>query len=334
MPAAPENTFSEASADVLIQADAIETVLRESGHTPRRIPFTKDVRNAVQRLTEENVEVVFNLCETVDEDPALVAHPAAVFELLGIPFSGSPSLALALTTDKVVTKRILEGCGINTPKCVLYKGGTRCESTVLRFPVIVKPRYQDASIGIDQDSVFADKTELDKNLERMFLQHGDLLVEEYIDGREFNISLFGYPTPRVLPLAEIDFTGFPDGLHRIVGYRAKWDTSSLEYRHTHRRFPRGIPASLRLDMERTALACFRVFMLRDYGRVDLRVDRDGKVHVLEINANCCLSPDAGFPAALRQAGVDYRDMVNQLLHFILQRSIVYGHQARSASRQG
>jgi D-alanine-D-alanine ligase len=158
-------------------------------------------------------------------------------------------------------------------------------------------------------------------------------VEEFVGGRELNISLFGYPTAHALPVAEIEFREFPEGLFPIVGYRAKWDKDSFEYQHTLRAFPGDLPPPMLAGIESTALECFRLFMMRDYGRVDIRMDESGRSNVLEVNANCCLSPDAGFSAAIERAGINYSEMVTQFLEFMEQRSGAYDHQACQISRQ-
>lgn len=332
-PVPPGHAFSEASLDVLTQAEAIETALEDLGCSSTRIPFTRDLSAFLQRMAAEKVEMAFNLCETVGEDPRFAGHPAAVLELMGIPFSGSPSMAIMLTTDKLMTKRLLRAKGIRSPNYLAYNGAVAFHAEALRFPVIVKPRFQDASIGIDQESVFRNGEELHGRIGELFARFGTLLVEEYIAGREFNISLLGHPSASALPAAEIDFSGFPEDLFPIVGYRAKWDTSSVEYRHTTRRFSEDLPHALRRDLEQTAIECFRLFMLRDYGRVDVRVDNAGHVHVLEINANPCLSLDAGFAAAAERAGINYSKMVGQFLDFMIQRSHEHDYQAYRLSGQ-
>ena len=314
------HAFSEASLDVLTQVETIENTLVELGHQTVRIPFTRDISDFIQRMKEEKVEMAFNLCETVDENPRFAGHPAAVLELLGVPFSGSPSMALMLSTDKVMTKRLLIGKGIRTPNYLIYNGTDKFNAQVLRFPVIVKPRFEDASIGIDQDSIFQDEEELRKGLREFFELFGTILAEEYIAGREFNVSLFGHPSVSILPVSEIDFTALPEGLYPIVGYRAKWVRDSFEYHNTPRKFPQELPHDLLKNIERTALESFHLLMLRDYGRVDMRLDSRGRVHVLEVNANPCLSPDAGFAAAAQKAGMTYSDMVGELVNFIEKRS--------------
>jgi D-alanine-D-alanine ligase len=299
--------------------EAIEEALEALGHSSVRIPFTRDLRGFSERFKEQMVDIVFNLCETVDEDPHLIWHAAAVFELLGVSFTGSTSAALMLTTDKVVSKRLLKGRQVRTPKYIVYNGLREFTTALLEFPVIVKPRFEDASIGIDQDSIFENDQELRKGLKQFLDRFGPVLIEEYIPGREFNLTLLGYPVPSVLPVGEIDFSAFPENLYPIVGYRAKWDKASFEYNHSPRRFPRDLSRSLANKMEKVALACFHLFMVRDYGRVDLRVDDHGKIYVLEVNGNPCLSPDAGFAASAQEAGLSYEDMIGMIIDSAIQR---------------
>jgi D-alanine-D-alanine ligase len=320
VPVPAYHAFAEASLDILTQVEALEKGLRELGYPSVRIPFTRDVGAFIQRLKKSRAEMAINLCESLDDDPRFIGHPAAVLELLDIPFSGSPSAALMLTTDKVITKCLLRANGIKTPEYLIYDGASDFDPHLLRFPVILKPMLQDASIGIDQESIFEDGRELEKEIKKFFSQFGTLLVEEYVAGREFNVSIFGYPSPRVLPVAEIDFLAFPQGIYPIVGYRAKWDISSFEYSHTPRMFPQDLSPILRQGIEATAVRCFQLLMLRDYGRVDMRVDDQGQIHVLEVNANPCLSPDAGFAAAVGEAGMTYSEMVRGLVGFMVHRS--------------
>ncbi|PIP43503.1 MAG: D-alanine--D-alanine ligase [Deltaproteobacteria bacterium CG23_combo_of_CG06-09_8_20_14_all_60_8] len=319
-PLAAGHARYDSSADVLVQVEAVAASLVNLGHTPVRIPFTLDLAAFLKAVQRAQTELVFNLCESVDEDPQLGGHPAAVLELRGLPYTGSRPLALMLSTDKLLSKRVLMASGIDTPNCLVYDGTAPFAGQGLTFPVLVKPRFEDASIGIDQESVFVDPGRLSASIQDIYRQYGPLLVEEYIEGREFNIALLGFPRARVLPVAEIDFSAFPANLFHIVGYRAKWDDSSFEYHNS----PRCFPSETRGDdafacMRRIALQCFTLFGLRDYGRVDMRMAADGRIYVLEVNANPCLSPDAGFAAAARQQGISYDELVEKFLHFLQAR---------------
>ena len=318
-PVGPEGFACEASRDVLEQVEAVRLSLMRLGIPSVSVALTRDVRAFVETLMEQRIRYAFNLAESVDENPELVWHPAAVMEILGVIYTGSPPMALAVTTDKVLTKHLLEANGIRTPKHIAYEGRWPDDLADLRYPIIVKPRFQDASVGIEQDSIVTEENQLRQKLPELFGRFGSLLLEEYTVGREFNISLFGYPTPQVLPIAEICFDNFPADLYRIVGYKAKWRRDSVEYLNTPRMFPSDLSKALEKRICQTAMHCFQCFRLRDYGRVDMRVDPSGVLYVLEINANPCISPDSGLPAALAQGGVGYQEFVKRLVDFLRMR---------------
>ncbi len=307
------------SMDVLTQVDAIERSLNILGYRPVVIPFTKDLPLFIDRLKRESVQMVFNLCETVDEDATLCGHPAAVLELLGVPFTGSPSMSLMISTDKMLTKQVVQSSGILTPESVLLNNPTDLNSDVLKFPVIIKPQFEDASIGIDQSSVFTNQQDLKQRINDFIVRFGSVIIEEYIDGREFNVSLMGYPSLAPLPLAEIDFRQLPENLYHIVGYRAKWDPTSLEYHNTRRIFPENLSPQLQKKIEDTAALCSRLLRIRDYGRIDMRVDHQENIYVLEANANPCLSPDSGFAAASQKSGLSYDQMVATIIESVQHR---------------
>ena len=314
------NANWESSVDVLDQVEAIETALADSGRATRRIAFTRNLAAFLKEMREKEIDAVFNLCETVEEDPALCWHPAAVLELLNVPFSGSPSRALALTSDKALAKKLLKANGIRTPEFRDYGSPEIFDPTGLAFPVIVKPLMEDASIGIDQESIFESANALMKKIENFRVRFGQIMVEEYIEGKEFNVSLIGYPEARVLPVAEIDFSAFPNELYKIVGYRAKWVRDSFEYKNTPRRFLAEVSSGISPELGSVASACFELFGLRDYGRVDMRVDDQDRIYVLEINANPCLSPDAGLAASYAREGSNYEQMTNELCKYMERRS--------------
>jgi len=311
--------FWESSVDVLRQVEAIEAALTTLGGRSVRIPFAGDLDKLLAQLSGETIDLVFNLCESVNEDPCLIGHPAAVLELLRIPFTGSSALALMLSTDKLLSKQIFIANNITSPPFVTYDGGSLLQTAGLRFPVILKPRFEDASIGIDQDSICRNTKELHDKAKQLHSRHGSLLAEEFIDGREFNVSLLGFPEPIILPIGEIDFSAFPADLHPIVGYRAKWDSGSFEFHHTPRVFSDTLSVQVFKTLRRLARECFHAFMLRDYGRVDFRVDHRQRVYVLEVNANPCLSPDGGFTAAAAHENISYSQLISTIIQCVLQR---------------
>jgi D-alanine-D-alanine ligase len=183
---------------------------------------------------------------------------------------------------------------------------------------IVKSVWEHASIGLDETThLLCDHADRAATLlqERAPRLGGACFAERFIDGREFNLALLAAPGgPQVLPPAEILFEGYADQALKIVGYRAKWDSDSYEFHHTPRRF--AFPpedAALLARLRDLALQCWRLFGLNGYARVDFRIDAAGRPWILEINANPCLSPDAGFAAALDAAGISFAGAVERIL---------------------
>lgn len=322
----------EASRDVLVQVDAVRNALESLGIPSVDVPFASDPGRMIDDLRASGACRVFNLCETVGEDATLAGHPAAVLELLGLPFSGSGSFSLMLSTDKAASKILMRGAGIKTPEFLLYDGPESVKDVSLQYPVIAKPRFEDASIGIDQESVFRSRRELIEGSRRLFERYGPLIIERFIGGREFNVSVLGYPSLRLLAVAEIDFSSFPAELFPIVGYRAKWEENTPEYLGTSRIFPDNLSKSLATSLQRAAISCARLFQVRDYGRVDMRVDHLLQPWVLEVNANPCISPDAGFAAAASHYGISYRELVRLLVSYMdARRQLSLGSTARPVS---
>jgi D-alanine-D-alanine ligase len=238
----------------------------------------------------------------------------ALLEALGIPFTGCSAHAVGTTSNKVAAKRQLLLADIATP-AVLGAGGAAGDG-----PWIVKSVFEHASLGITDSSVVrgADVAARVMAARRAELG-GDWFAERFVPGRELNVALVAAPDgPRVLPVAELRFEGFPPDKPAIVGYAAKWDSASFEYRHTVRSF--AVEPDLAARAARLARACWELFGLDGYARVDFRVDESGMPFVLEVNANPCLSPDAGFAAALDAAGIGFGDALGWLIADALRRA--------------
>ncbi|MFH0963105.1 MAG: ATP-grasp domain-containing protein [Planctomycetota bacterium] len=305
-----------ATLDVLAQAEYVGKALSAAGHEWRRFSFGADPTKVVQELDAFHTERIFNLVESVGGNSA--AHPwaAGFWEILGIRYTGSPASALATTTDKVLTKLVLRGGGISTPPWAMCDEAEEAWRSV-PGPWIVKPICEDGSIGIDESSVARDPESLCRKARALAERLGGnrALVEHYVEGREFNVSILASPAGvRVLPPEEIVFADYPPGKERVVGYRAKWKARSFEYRHTVQRFDFPTEDAELLDrLRETARCCWRLFALRGYARVDARVDEQGLPWVLEVNANPCLSPDAGFAAAVAKASMSPAEMADCIL---------------------
>jgi D-alanine-D-alanine ligase len=308
---------TEDERDVLVQADAVTAGLSALGHEAQRFACTLDLTALKSHLRETHPDVVFNLVEALDGSDRMAPVVPMLLDSLGTLYTGASAVGLVLSNSKLLAKERLLAAGLPTPPWTVPVKSSSAKMN-LAPPYIIKAVWEHASFGMADDAVVLEEgaRSVQDRLRAWTARWGrPCFAEHYVEGREFNLSvLAGEDGPEVLPPAEIDFSAFPDDKPRLVGYRAKWDTASFEYHHTPRRFD--FPATDRALLERLselARASWHLFGLRGYARVDFRVDGEGRPWVLEINSNPCLSPDAGFAAALERAGLPFARAVQRIL---------------------
>jgi D-alanine-D-alanine ligase len=257
-----------------------------------------------------------------------------MYELFGIEYTGSPTLALGLALDKALTKSVFESRGIPTPKHQLFKEPGRVDSN-LKFPLIVKPVHEDASIGIDANAIVYDEAAL-RGRVRFILHEFEqpALAEEYIDGRELNVAVIATSdgNMQTLPISEITFDKMPEGAPRIVSYEAKWIEESPMYQTTVPVCPAPLSEAVAAEARRIALGAARAVGLRDYGRVDMRLDANDQLFVLEANPNPDISEDAGFMRAARTSGRTFDGTINEILDFAIARATHLKNHSHSETR--
>jgi D-alanine-D-alanine ligase len=258
-----------------------------------------------------------------------------MLDLMGIPYTGSPPEALSAALYKDRVKQRLLQAGVPTPQGTLIESVENADAACdLPFPLIVKPAREDGSAGIWSRSVVHDEPSLrDRVAELMGIFRAPVLVEQYLDGREFNVALLGYPQARVLPLQEIDFSNLPDDQPRIVSYDAKWNTGSVEDLGTQPVMHPDVPPAVAARMRKAATEACRAVGVRDYGRVDIRLSSSGVPYVIDVNPNCDLSPDAGYARAAQSVGIEYAALLRLLVRYALRRKKGVGsaREARAAS---
>ena len=269
-------------------------------------------------LRERKPAVVFNLFEGSLDDTETESYVAGLLEWSGIPYTGSPPQALSLARAKHTTKMVLRSAGVPTAAFMVIDQ-LPVPTCKLRWPVIVKAAKQDASVGLDQNSVCTDAKQLEQRVAYILETYGaPVLVEEFIDGREFNVAVVEMPELRYLPPAEILFEKHV-GEWPILTYAGKWTPGSNAYESTPPKYPADISGPLARKLGKIAVKAFGLIGCRDYGRVDFRVSAAGKPYVLEINPNPEISDEAGFAQCLNSAGLSYPTFVVQLTRYALQR---------------
>jgi D-alanine-D-alanine ligase len=313
--------------DVLVQAEAVAKALDALDHESVAVPVTLDLEHCLDRIRELQPVVAFNLIEALGGTDRLSPAVPILLEAIGAPYTGNTGDALHITNSKRLTKERLTAVGVPTPSAVYIEGGPPelIGSARELFPgrFLIKAVHEHASFGMDDDAVIAvaSQTALLKAIRERSDRFGKpFFAERFIEGREMNLSVLdrGGGLPEVLPAAEITFDTFPPDKPRIVGYAAKWNDQSFEYHQTPRRFDFSAEDAVLLEeLIGLAKTTWEVLRLRGYARVDFRVDESGDPYVIEANANPCLSPDAGFAAALERAGIPFRDAVRRILEAAL-----------------
>jgi len=301
--------------DVLDQVETVQGELIALGHEVSAAGVTLDLGHTRRLLVDEPPDCVFNLVESLAGDERLIFAVPGLLESLRLPFTGASLQALLMTTNKLVAKRLLRQCGLPSPAWYEGEEGGDLVAGALGRRIIVKPIWDHGSKGLDEEDVVEAETP-GQVAARLASHRGERFAEQYIAGRELNLSVLADRDgrPQVLPAAEIVFDGYAEGRPRVVGYRAKWEPHSFAYNHTVPTFD-FVPEDEGLIDELADLAreAWRRFRLPGYARVDFRVDEQRRPWILESNANPCLSSDAGFAAALRRAGISFAEAISRIV---------------------
>jgi D-alanine-D-alanine ligase len=279
------------------------------GHVVRRVPVRHDMR---WLQTARGAELAFNLCEGVHGRSEWEEHVVAALEFAGVPVTGAGVWTLAACRRKAMANAILAQAGLPIPRWTVAQGKIEDD---FPLPAIVKPAAEDASAGLDRGSVVTDRRALRARVAAMTEQFEEVLVQEYIPGREFNVGFVG---DRALPISEIDFSTMPPGNWPILTYAAKWDTGSPEDLGSLPVCPANVPQKLADRLVKAAEAAWRALQGKGYGRVDLRVDEQGRVWVLDVNPNPDLNDDAGLSRMGQAAGWDYAELVRRIAEVALR----------------
>jgi D-alanine-D-alanine ligase len=272
-------------------------------------------------LARMDCDLVFNLAESFADDDTADFKLAGFLELIGKKYTGAGTHGLMLAQDKAIAKKIFAFHGIHTPTFAKCFRGRLDFSHDLHFPVIVKPAREDGSIGIEFSAVVSSIREL---MERMDWLHANfnspVLIEEYIDGREMYVGLIGNDKVEALPIIELDLSKLPDGTPKIAAAEVKWGKGTRAYRDTKSVHPTDLPEETVALLQQTAIAAYQALELRDYGRIDMRLQADGHVHVIEANPNPWLSSRAELAMAARKSGRTYTQLIEEIVELASARA--------------
>ena len=300
--------------------EQVAQALTVGGHRVSQIAVNDDLRELLDKLDDKRPDLVFNLCERFADNDDFESHVAAVLTMLGQPFTGSSPAGLNLRQDKAITKKLLKFHDLAYPNFATFEKENLEFAGKMHFPFFVKPLHGDASTGIDDSSLV---TEYSRMVERIdFIQKQlkvPALVEEYIDGREFYVSVLGNDPMEVLPLMELDFSKLPASFPRIYGHEAKSVEESPQYRAVNAVVATDLPAEVRARITAAGREAGYALKIQDYGRVDIRLSATGIPMVVEVNANPYLERTSAYALAALQAGMGYSTLINRIVEVAWKR---------------
>jgi D-alanine-D-alanine ligase len=311
---------NENSKDYEAVVPQVAKALRSLGHRVSILGSHGNVKRLTAGLSRRKPDLVFNLMEMFGENIFGDIPVAGLLDLCGLKYTGSGPGELYLSQDKGLTKKLLAFEDILYPRFLVFSRGEAFETGGnLRMPLFVKPLRSDSSLGIGGKSLVHDAVALMERVAYIRKELNDsALAEEYIEGREFFVGVLGNAQAKALPPVEVDFTGFPEGVPKVLDSKAKWDVRSKEYKGT-KSVLANLPDELRARLQKVAVDAYRALRVRDYGRVDLRLTETGDIYVLEVNASCYLERSSEFAMSAAAAGMDYPKLIERIVQLALER---------------
>jgi len=314
-----EDSKNPVESDLTSVGRNIMNTLKERGYKVTFFDFN-DVFEAIKQLKDSNVDMVFNVCERINDSSLLEPHAAAILDALNIPYTGSNPNTLGLCIDKIKVKKLLDYHDIPTPNWdYVYFAEDEIDPD-LRYPLIVKPASTDNSIGITNDSVVQDEEHLRMQIKKCLEFSSAALIEEYIEGDEYDASVIGNDDElRVLPLTRSIFKEMPEGYWHIYPFAAKWDENNVYDKIITQSPPKNISKKLESLISEISLDTYNILDCHDYGRVEVRVDKDDNPYVLELNPNPSINIEDSTPGAAELVGMDYGAFLEEIIRLAIAR---------------
>lgn len=309
---------TKAAYGVLEAVESVHGALSELGCEVLEVPLDPPIEQATEQVRSLDVDLIFNLFEGFCGYPETEAHLASALAKTNIPYTGCPNTALKTALDKARVNMILRSAGIPTPDYQIL-GTDTIDSFRIEFPCIVKPRCEDASHGLTRDSVVHNLTALKKQISLTSTRYrGGVLVEHFLDGREFNVTVMGNSRCTVLPVSEIAYS-LSDDMPRLLTYESKWDDDSRYFKGTKPVCPADLSPAGREQIVRIAKKAFHLIIGRGYARVDMRMDEAGRINIIDVNPNPDISPGAGAVLQSEKAGMSYPQFINRIVQLALKK---------------
>ncbi len=305
-----------AEQDVLKTVDGVGSILKNLNYDVKKIELKKDVYSTIRR---EKPDIVFNLCDSFEGPSTLEVSIPALLEILKVPYTGSGMLALSLCLNKARAKEILTYHNLPNAGFQLFKEENEKLKKRLKFPLIVKPNEEDASIGIRQGCVVNNNEELQKKVREIIGEYNQgAIVEEFIDGREFDVCVIGNKEPVVLPISETVYKNFADNETRICYYEAKWVKEDPHFDDINSDFPAKIPKEIEDKMREYARKAYLILGCEGYARLEMRL-KDGIPYIIEVNPNPDLTVTGLFFKLAKLVGMNENDLISKIIDLGLER---------------
>jgi len=313
-----DDTYAEWDSEATILA--VNAALMER-HSVTMIEATED---APHQLLKTRPDIVFNIAEGL-RGSSREAQIPAVLDMLGIPYTGSDPVTLALCLDKSRAKEILSYHQIPNPAFHVIASMDELRTRNVEFPSVVKPLHEGSSKGILNSSIVRSHHELAEQVGRILNDYAEpALVEKFLPGREFTVALLGNGhSLRVFPIIEIRLDKLPAGVNPLYSYEAKWVWDQVDHPVEMYDCPANIDADLEHRIKETCIRVFEVMRCRDWCRIDIRLDEQGVPNIVELNPLPGILPNpddhSSFPMAARAAGLSYNAMLNAVLDAAIRR---------------
>ena len=307
-------TVELATADWKAEAHLLDA-LRELGHVVGHVAIFDDLSVLRTKLDEFRPDVIFNLADQFRNNRAFDQNIASFLEMEGVPFTGCGAVGMTLCKNKAISKKILGYHRIRVPEFTSIARGRRISRPArLRFPILVKPLKEEASLGISQASLVTNDEQF---RERVTFIHekfdNDVIAEEYVEGRELYVSVLGNHTLRVFPIRELVFREVPPDEPKIATYNAKWDEEYRERWGLENQFAEGLDPALVRTIERTCKRIYHLLLIEGYGRIDLRLTAADEIVFIEANPNPFLAADEDFAQSALRAGLAFPQLIERIL---------------------